>query len=48
MTPLEKIELMAMRLFPAPRQCNTAKRKVRIQRDEFVRNVIKFLDKVYS
>jgi hypothetical protein len=45
---LEKIERMARILFPAPLRCNTEKRKVRKQRDEFVQNAIKFLNKVYS
>jgi hypothetical protein len=40
MTPLEKIELLSMRVHPPPRQCNTAKMKVRKQRDEFVKNIL--------
>jgi hypothetical protein len=40
MTPIEKIELMAMKAFPAPLQCRQEKMKVARQRKEFVANVL--------
>jgi hypothetical protein len=48
MTPLEKIEKMARKVYPAPNYCGTKKREARINRDRFVENVIQFLNKVYS
>ena len=48
MTPLERIEKMARKVYPAPNYCGTKKREARINRDEFVKKVLAYLDKVYS
>ena len=48
MTPLEKIESMARKVYPPPMYCGTAKREARINRDRFVKKVLAYLDKVYS
>jgi hypothetical protein len=40
MTPIEKIELTAMKVFPAPLQCRQEKMKVAKQRGQFVNAVL--------
>lgn len=40
MTPLEKIELTAMKLFKTKSQCGKERFEVRRKRDEFVKKVI--------
>lgn len=40
MTPLEKIEHMARRLFQGISQCGKAKRELRKKRDRFVETVV--------
>jgi hypothetical protein len=40
MMPLEKIEHVARRLYQGTSQCGKAKRELRKNRDEFVKNVI--------
>ncbi len=48
MSPLEKIEKMARQVYPPPMNCGTAKRVARQNRDLFVKQVLEFLNKVYS